>query len=154
MWNSATSGQARVIVAAMVSDKQHTVVMRWIVASCCALALGSIGTWANATLLGIDLSATGLSGGGWVTLAVACSAAVLVLQPGWIRGWTWGTEHRHGLSVGLAGLALLVCLMNLGGFQNSGLSGLVSPGWGLYLATFSSASLTVSTAVLRSHAAK
>jgi hypothetical protein len=108
-----------------------------------------VGTWAQATVLGIGLSAGGLSGGGWVTLAVACSGAVLVLQPAWIRGWAWGTEHRHGLSVGLAILALVICLMNLGGFQDSGLSGIVTPGWGLYLATISSVSLIVSLLALR-----
>jgi hypothetical protein len=119
------------------------VVFRWILGSSLALGLGSVGPWATATVLGITVSESGLHGGGWVTLVVACAAILLLLNPDWLERAAWLRERRQGVVVGLAILAVLICVLNLVGVEHSGLEGIVRPGWGLYLSTISSIGLTV-----------
>jgi hypothetical protein len=119
------------------------VVFRWILGSSLVLGLGSVGPWATATVLGITVSASGLRGGGWVTLAVAGAAILLLLNPAWIERAAWLRERRLGVMVGIAILATLVCVLNLVGVEHSGLEGVVHPGWGLYLSTCASLGLTL-----------
>jgi hypothetical protein len=119
------------------------VVFRWILGSSLALGLGSVGPWATATVLGITVSASGLHGGGWVTLGVACASLLLLLNPAWLERAAWLRERRLGVMVGLAILAVLICVLNLVGADHSGLEGIVHPGWGLYLSTVAAIGLTV-----------
>jgi hypothetical protein len=67
-----------------------------------ALALGSIGPWATATVFGVSVSAGGLHGGGWVTLVTAAAGFIALFDPQWASraGWSIGTGS------GLAGPAL------------------------------------------------
>lgn len=125
------------------------VVVRWIWASSVGLAVGSVGTWATASVFGLTESASGLRGGGWVTLFVAIGVSVLTLEPGWLGRAGWVHRHRRGLMIGLAALAIVICVLNLTSVQSSGLSGIVHPGWGLYLALVASISLALWSYVLR-----
>ncbi len=114
-----------------------------ILGSSLALGLGSVGPWATATVLGINVSASGLHGGGWVTLLAAGSVILLLLDPRWLEHAPWLRDRRLGVMLGLAILALIVCALNLVGVEHSGLEGIVHPGWGLYLSTVASIGLTV-----------
>lgn len=115
----------------------------WILGSSLALGLGSLGPWATATVFGVNVSASGLHGGGWVTLLVAGSAILLLLNPSWLKRPAWLHDHRLGVMFGLAIVAVIVCVLYLVGVEHSGLAGIVHPGWGLYLSTIASAGLTV-----------
>jgi hypothetical protein len=133
----AEAAQQRLLAA------PERVVFRWILGSSLALGLGSIGPWATVTVFGITVSASGLHGGGWVTLAVAGGAILLLLDPAWLERAAWLRERRLGVMVGLAILAVLICVLNLAGVEHSGLEGIVHPGWGLYLSTVASIGLAV-----------
>src|SRR5437763_9853298 len=74
-------------------------VVRWILGSALLLVIGSIGTWATATALGITATASGLHGGGWVTLFAAIATAILVLNPGWLAQASWAHARRYGLAL-------------------------------------------------------
>jgi hypothetical protein len=145
---ASASASANITRTAEAAQKRivatpERVVFRWILGSSLALGLGSVGPWATATLLGITVSVSGLHGGGWVTLAVAGAAILLLLNPVWLERAAWLRERRLGAMVGLAILAVLICVLNLVGAEHSGLEGIVHPGWGLYLATVASIGLTV-----------
>jgi hypothetical protein len=143
--STASASTSRTVEAAQqrLIGTPERVVFRWILGSSLALGLGSVGPWATATVLGITVSASGLHGGGWVTLAVACAAILLLLNPAWLEHGAWLRERRLGVMVGLAILAVLICVLNLVGAERSGLEGIVHPGWGLYLSTVASIGLAV-----------
>lgn len=63
-----------------------------------ALALGSIGPWATATVFGVSVSAGGLHGGGWVTLVTAAAGFIVLFDPQWASraGWSIGTGSGLG----------------------------------------------------------
>jgi hypothetical protein len=146
---ASVSTSARISRTAEAAQQQlvaapERVVFRWILGSSLALGLGSIGPWATATVLGITVSASGLRGGGWVTLIVAGAAILLLLNPAWLERAVWLRERRLGVMLGLAILAMLICVLNLIGAEHSGgLEGIVHPGWGLYLSMIASLGLTV-----------
>jgi hypothetical protein len=142
---AASGGMTETLAAAQqrLITTSERVVFRWILGSSLALALGSIGPWATATLFGVTASESGLRGGGWVTLVAAGAAILLLLDPDWLERAAWLFQRRLGLTIGLAILAVVICVLNLVGVEQSGLAGIVHPGWGLYLATFSSISLAV-----------
>jgi hypothetical protein len=119
------------------------VMFRWILASSLALGLGSVGPWATASVLGITVSVSGLHGGGWVTLVVACAAILLLLDPDWLERAAWLRERRLGTMMALAILASVICVLNFVDAESSGLEGIVHPGWGLYLSAVASVGLTV-----------
>jgi hypothetical protein len=126
------------------------VLVRWLLLSCALLALGSIGTWAKAQVDGFTVSASGISATpGRLTLAAALLTAVPVAEPAWIRGWGWGSRHHLDVSIVLGWIAVAVCLYNLLTGGGTGLTDVIAPGWGLYLATVSSASLIVWSVALR-----
>lgn len=98
------------------------------------LALGSIGPWATATVFGVTVSASGLKGGGWVTLITAAVGAIVLLDPAWASR-VWGLHRRRrALWCILLWVSVVVCILNLISVENYGLAGVVHPGWGLYLA--------------------
>jgi hypothetical protein len=99
-----------------------------------ALALGSIGPWATATVLGVTESAGGLKGGGWVTLITAAVGAIVLLDPQWASHAGWLYRRRRGIWRVLLWISVVVCILNFSSVEKSGLSGVVHPGWGLYLA--------------------
>jgi len=84
-----------------------------------------------------------------VTLAVSGATILLLLNPVWLERAAWLRERRLGVMVGLAILAVLICLLNLVGAEHSGLEGIVHPGWGLYLSMVASIALTVWVRVAR-----
>jgi hypothetical protein len=100
-----------------------------------ALALGSIGPWATATVFGISESVGGLHGGGWVTLITAGVGAIILFDPRFAARVAWLYQRRHGLWRALLWISLVVCILNLASVEDYGLAGTVHPGWGLYLAT-------------------
>ena len=124
-------------------------VVRWILGSAGLLVIGSIGTWATASVLGITATASGLHGGGWVTLVAAIGSVILVLNPSWLEQAAWVRARRYGVALGLGVVAVVICILNISNVESSGLSGIVHPGWGLYLALVSSLSLSLWTYVLR-----
>jgi len=99
-----------------------------------ALALGSIGPWATATVFGVSVSAGGLHGGGWVTLVTAAAGFIALLDPQWASRAGWLYRHRFGAWRVLLWISVVVCILNFSSVEKSGLSGVVHPGWGLYLA--------------------
>ena len=120
-------------------------VVRWILGSAGLLMLGSFGPWVTATAFGGRASASGLEGGGWSTLFIAVVAVVLVLDPEWLERAPWVRSRRLGVMLALASLGLVICGLNV---IHVG-SGIVRPGWGLYLALAASASLSFWSHVFR-----
>ena len=100
-----------------------------------ALALGSIGPWATATVFGVSESVGGLHGGGWVTLITATVGAIVLFDPRFAARVRWVYQRRRGLWRVLLWISLVVCFLNLANVEHYGLAGTVHPGWGLYLAT-------------------
>lgn len=142
---STSSGGATTVRQRLNSIPERTV-FRWVLVSAAVLALGSIGTWATA--LGA-ISAGGLSGGGRYTLIVAIFVAVLMVDMDWRGHAKWLLQRRLGTMVVLAIVAVIICVLNLADIQKSGLGGVVTPGWGLYLATVAAISLVVGTWTVR-----
>lgn len=99
-----------------------------------ALALGSIGPWATATVFGVSVSAGGLHGDGWVTLVTAAAGSIALVDPQWASRAGWLYMHRFGAWRVLLWISVVVCILNFSSVEKSGLSGVVRPGWGLYLA--------------------
>jgi hypothetical protein len=99
-----------------------------------ALVLGSIGPWATATVLGITVSASGLHGGGWVTLLTALVGLAILLDPQTTPRTGWLYRHRWGIWRLFLWVSLVVCILNFARAETYGLAGVVNPGWGLYLA--------------------
>jgi hypothetical protein len=100
-----------------------------------ALALGSIGPWATATVFGISESVGGLHGGGWVTLITAGAGTIVLFDPRFAARVGWLYRRRRGMWRALLWISLVVCILNLASVEDYGLAGTVHPGWGLYLAT-------------------
>jgi hypothetical protein len=103
-----------------------------------ALALGSIGPWATATVFGVTESAGGLHGGGWVTLVTSIVGFIALLDPQWASRAGWLYRHRFGTWRVLLWISIVVCILNFSSVEKSGLSGVVHPGWGLWLAFIAS----------------
>jgi hypothetical protein len=127
----------------------HHVAVRWLALSCVALAVGSLGTWGTVTVAGITVTASGLESLGWMPLVAAVLTAVPVVQPGWIRDWGWAVRHHLDVALVAGWVALGVCLYGVLGNEGYGMPGIVSPGWGLYLATGASVSMILWTIALR-----
>jgi hypothetical protein len=100
-----------------------------------ALALGSVGPWATATVFGVSVSAGGLRGGGWVTLLTAAVGAIVLLEPEFAARARWLYQRRRGLWRILLWISIVVCVLNFSSAEDYGLAGTGHPGWGLYLAT-------------------
>lgn len=115
--------------------------VHWAMGAAAVLALGSIGPWAQVTFLGIVVSKGGLSGDGVITiiLAIAAFASLLRLNQG----------QSKGTAAVIAGvLATGVSVYDLANISNK-YSGVVHPGWGLYLAAVGSIALVIFAFVAR-----
>jgi hypothetical protein len=101
------------------------------------LAIGSFGPWAQVTIFGITATKNGISGDGVITLILAIIAAALlalcIRQPS--KGLAIAT-----ILVGV--IAAATSLYDLITISNA-YSGIVSPGWGLYLAAIGSVALVI-----------
>jgi hypothetical protein len=112
---------------------QPTQVLAWAVGSSIVLAIGSIAPWATATLFGVSVSASGLAGGGWATLITAIFGGIAVLNPEWLSRARWLQQRRVGIELIMLVVSFVVCVLNYADIDSYGLSGIVSPGWGLHL---------------------
>lgn len=127
------------------------VVVRWALASCAVMILGSLGPWATATVLGISVSVSGLHGGGWVTLLTAILGAIVLLDPGWTVRLAWPHRHRHAIWLVALGISAIVCLLNLFSVENYRLAGIVQPGWGLYVTLIATLGALATDWAMRPH---
>jgi len=112
---------------------QPTQVLAWAVGSSIVLAIGSVAPWATASLFGASVSASGLAGGGWVTLMTAIFGGIAVLNPEWLSRARWLQPRRLGIWLIMLLVSFVVCLLNYANIDSYGLSGIISPGWGLHL---------------------
>jgi len=109
----------------------------WVVASCGLMILGSFGPWAR--VLGI-VSVNGTDGGdGWIVIVAAVIAGgLLILKQ--TKGLGWWPVLVALLAAILAAATSLYDWTDLKHVADQ--TGLISAGWGIYLATIGSFSLT------------
>jgi hypothetical protein len=91
----------------------------------------------TASVLGVTSSVSGLHGGGWITLISAAVGAVTLADPEWLARAAWLQQRRLGVWLALLLTSVIVCTLNLASVERYGLSGIVYPDWGLYLAFIS-----------------
>jgi hypothetical protein len=120
------------------------------VAGCGAMAIGAFGPWVSA--LGGSVTVSGTSGGrdGWIVLAAALIAAVLV--------WGWslkGGKSRLGWSLVLALVGAATCIYDLIDISNTSVNlfgqdvNVASAGWGIYLSLAGCGVLAIAAVLLR-----
>lgn len=106
----------------------------WAIGSSILLAIGSIGPWATASVLGISASASGLRGWGWVSLLTAICGGIAIVDPQWLSDFRWVHPRRLRIWLALLLLSLLACVIKYVSLESSGLPGIINPGWGLHVA--------------------
>jgi uncharacterized protein DUF2510 len=120
------------------------------IAACGAMAIGAFGPWVTAFGGGVTVAGTSGERDGWIVLAAAIIAAVLV--------WGWsvkGGRGRIGWSVALALIAGAACVYDLVDISNTSVSlfgqqvNVVSAGWGIYLSLAGCGALAIAAWLLR-----
>ena len=109
-----------------------------------ALAIGSVGPWATASLGAISASKNGLDGDGAITLVLALVTGALLAAH--LLG-RLGRAAPIAATV-LGAIALIICIVDLIDASGSKLGIDTAPAWGLWLAAFGAAGTLAASIVL------